>query len=748
MNKMGTSQSGSRDFAALGHKLQSLLQRGLRRRITPLQQMNEVECGATCLAMILHYYGRMTSITEIHEHYGSGRNGITAFNLLQAASDYGLRARAISHTSNDLRTVQLPAIVHWEFNHFVIVEDWSHHGVTIIDPATGRERLSLIQFSERFTGIIILLEPGAQFLRHTDYPRLSLRTYAAQYIRQSPWLLAQIVGATLLLQAFGLAVPLLTKIIVDQIVPQNMINIMQLLGIGLVLLLLSQGVVMFLREMLLLYLQIRIDTQTMPAFFEHLLNLPLRFFQHRARGDILTRLASNMEIRDIISSRLVATLLDAAMVSLTLSILLTQSLLFGLCVLGIGLVQTLVLIVTAPLIRRQAQQELTSISNCQSYETEVLTGIATIKAAGAEPHALEHWLNLFFRQLHLSSRQHYVLTTINIMMSTLRTLLTLGILWFGTLQVLSGQLPIGTMLALSSLAAICLNPLVSLIQSGLDIQFVRTHLERIADVVEAAPEQDTSRTIPPPQLTGQISLQEVSFQYDTQGTKIIDAVSLTIAPGQKVAIVGRTGSGKSTLGKLLLGLYVPTTGNICYDAIPLRYLNYRSLRTQCGAVLQESTIFSGSIRQNIAFNNPQLPPEEIVKAAQIAALHDDILQMPMSYETPVAEDGAALSGGQRQRLAIARALAHQPAILLLDEATSALDVITERQVEQNLAGLSCTQIIIAHRLSTIQSADLILVMDHGRLVESGTHGELLRQQGHYASLIQHQLAPEERLSSV
>ena len=272
---------------------------------------------------------------------------------------------------------------------------------------------------------------------------------------------------------------------------------------------------------------------------------------------------------------------------------------------------------------------------------------------------------------------------------------------------------------------------------------VRSHFERIADVLEAEPEQEVEQTQLPPRLTGQIRLEGISFQYDPNSPYVLDNIDVQIEAGQKVAIVGRTGSGKSTLGKLFLGLLIPTEGEIFYDGLPLRSLNYQAVRAQFGVVMQEASIFSGSIRHNIGFNDPTVGMEQIVKAAQAAALHEEIVQMPMGYETFVSEGGSALSGGQRQRLALARALAHEPAMLLLDEATSSLDVVTERIVEQNLNALACTQIIIAHRLSTIRHADMILVLDEGTLVESGSHEELLARNGFYANLIQSQLADGE-----
>ena len=716
------------------------------RRVPTRYQMSNFECGAACLAMILSYHGRRTGVAECREQWSPGRDGLTAGGLIKTASSFGLQVTARSVEPHELAAANLPAVAHWEFNHFVVLERWSPRSVHIIDPGTGRRRVSAEEFDAGFTGVILEATPGPDFQR--EGPR-----------RESPWIgylrtmlrargfasgLIQILAASVLLQVLSLIFPLVTKIVVDDVLPLQMTNMMVVLGAGLLTFVAAQSLGGFMRSALMISLRSKLDSRLMSLFFEHLLSLPFKFFQQRASGDLLMRLSSNSMIRELLTNQTVSVMLDGSFVLGYLAILLVAMPRFGIVVFGLGFLQAGVLLLSRGRIKHLAQSELAARSEEQSYLVEVMKGIAVLKSSGAEPRAFDRWWNLFVKQLNASVSRSFFSAVLEAVMSTLRIGCPLLLLWIGAMYVLEGRVSLGTMLAVNALAASFLTPLAAIVSIAQQVQMMGASLERVADVLQSEPEQPAREKLNTAQVNGLIEVENVSFRYDSNSPLVLRDVSLTVKPGQKIALVGQTGSGKTTLAMLLLGLYRPTSGEIRFDGAPLETFDYRSLRSQIGVVLQEPVLFSGSVLENITLANPDLRLEDVVWAAKLAAIHDEILAMPMKYETLISEGGAALSGGQRQRIALARALAHKPSILLFDEATSHLDVVTEELVDRNLAALSCTRIVVAHRLSTIRNADQILVLDHGCVIERGSHQELLAQSGFYARLIEKQVEGDHR----
>ena len=449
------------------------------------------------------------------------------------------------------------------------------------------------------------------------------------------------------------------------------------------------------------------------------------------------RLSSNSSIRDALASYTVSAVLDGALVIVFLAALLKLAPLFGLAALGLAALELTILLSSTQQLNRLLEQDLFCQADAQSCLVESLMGIGTLKASGAEESTLHRWAALLEKQVAASSARNKFGAQTEALGGLLRTFAPLGLLWLGGMEVSHGAMTLGSMFAVSALATSFLQPVASLVASAQRIQLAKAYLERIADVMEAQREQPPDLK-PAAPLSGSLELCRVSFKYDAQSAEVLRDVSLKIEAGQKVAIVGRTGSGKSTLAKLILGLYVPTDGEILYDGERFKGMSYPTVRRQWGVVMQDAFVFSASVRENIAFHLAGLPMDEIKEAARLAEIHDDVAGMPMGYETRIGECGNSLAGGQRQRLAIARALVSKPRMLLLDEATSQLDAITESRVDQNLNRLGCTRLVIAHRLSSVRNANLIVVMRDGRVVEQGRHSELLAVGGEYSELLKTQ----------
>ena len=707
------------------------------KRVPVILQMTPNECGAACLAMILSYYGRETTISECRQYLDGGRDALSARSIVQAARDLGLRVRAFSLEPYSLGEVATPAIVHWNFNHFLVLEQWSPEEIKVVDPAAGRRKLTAEEFNNGFTGVVLTMQPGADFRPQPATDKLSWRSYLGDLLQApgSKNLLFQILAASAFLLLLGLVFPLFTMILIDVILPDQAYSLLTILGVGMIILVGAQVILGYLRGSLSLYLEARLDTEVMLGFFEHVLKLPFRFFQERTSGDLLMRLGSIAIIREVLTGETISAVLDGTMAFFYLLVLLVWQPLFALLALFFGLLQIGLLLISTRRLYELTERDLAAQAESQSYLVEALSGVATLKAGAVEERAMEHWSNLFFKQLNISIKRSHLGNLVEAGREGIGALAPIVFLWIGALMVLNGDLNLGAMLAVTTLAVSFLGPLSSFASTGQQLQLIGAHLERISDVLQTAPEQEAQSTQTIAQLSGRIELRNVSFRYHKQAPWAVVGASVQIEPGQKIAIVGRTGSGKSTLALLLLGLYPLDEGEILYDGLPLSQINLRSLRSQFGVVLQEPSLFSGSIRRNIAALDPAVTLDQVIDAAELAAIHEEIDAFPMAYETIIAEGGLDLAGGQRQRLAIARALVHRPALLLLDEATSDLDVLTENIVDQNLSQLPCTRIVIAHRLSTVRNADLILVLDQGFIVERGTHRELLALGGAYAALV-------------
>jgi ATP-binding cassette subfamily B protein len=723
--------------------LAKLVRFGKRRQIPHVQQLEAADCGAACLAMVLAYHGRNVRLDDVRTAVGVSRDGANALSILRAGEAYGMRGRGLKVEIESLEYLQPGTILHWGFNHFVVFEGVAPRGVSIVDPASGRRFVPMERFRRSFTGVAIELVPSNEF-QTTPADRSFIWSYLKQLMSEHR-VLARVLVTSILLRLFALAAPLLTGFIVDRVVPRSDHHLLWVIGGGLLMMVVFQFLAVLIRGHLLLQLRTNLDTKMTLGFVDYLVGLPYVFFQRRAEGDLMMRVNSNAIIREMLTSNTLSALLDGALVLIYLVLIMVLNSDIGLLVLGLGVLQVLTFASMRRRYRELMAQSLEAQARSQSYLVELIGGIATLKAMGAEHRAVEHWSDLFVDELNVSLARGRLVTWFDSVMDALRMASPLLILLVGALLVLDGDLTLGTMLALNALAASMLMPLSTLILSAVQLQLLGSYVERLDDVFRTPPEQTRSEVVQPPKLRGRIRLEDISFRYGPSTAYVVRNVSLEIEPGTSVAIVGKSGSGKSTLAKLLLGLYLPTEGEIYYDDHNLTELDLGAVRRQLGIVPQTPYIFASSMRSNIALGNPRVPMARIEEAARLACIHDVIAALPMSYETLVGAGGGSLSGGERQRLALARALVHEPAILLLDEATSALDTKTETQVMANLERMRSTRIIIAHRLSTIVNADVILVMSEGRIVEQGSHETLMAQHGYYHDLISAQTRAAEDL---
>lgn len=707
----------------------------------PLQmQASEVECGAASLAMVLSYYGRHTAIAEIREAMGLSRDGSSAVEILVQARAHGMETRSYRAEPSALRELVLPLIVHWNMSHFVIVERFTSDGAVIVDPAVGRMHITEQEFSDQFTGVALELYPGERFETRRRQAR-GMFSFILPHFPRSPGVLTVVVATSAVLTVLGLLPAFLTGYVIDSILPSRSEDLLWILAGGAVVFALTHGAVTLARSELLLWLQTRTDWSMMTGFLRHLMSLPYKYFQIRSGGDLIVRVSSTSYVRDLLSSQILAVVLDLVLLTVYLVVIGAHSLLFVGIIMLVGLVQLVVMAATAPRAQRLTERELHVLGEAQSTMLEAVNGAETVKSTGAEEVMVRRWSGRFAAQLQASLRRQRLDNALDATMTLITVVSPMLLLVVGASLVFHGQLGIGMMMTLIALSGAALAPVAQLGRNIKNFQIVRVHLDRLRDVLDEQPEQADSAGRPAPDLESAVVIEDVAFRYSGTGPNVLEGIGLSLEPGTTTAIVGSSGAGKSTLARLLLGLYRPTEGSIRFGDHHLSDLDVHKLRRRTGIVTQDTDLFSGSILSNLTIGSDEIDLESVIEAADLACIHEDIVQTPMAYDTVLGEGGSGLSGGQRQRLALARALVRHPKLLLLDEATSHLDAATEERVHRNLQGLDCTKVVIAHRLSTVRDADTILVLERGRIVESGNHEDLLALNGVYADLIDRQLQP-------
>jgi len=654
------------------------------------------------------------------------------------AAMMGLHVSGVRVPANQGTRLQTPALIPWQ-GGFAVVRGANARGLLLASPRQGWVEIPPDQLPEAFPdGIdVLMLERSSA----TPEERFGFAWFwpALQRYRG---ILTQVLIASFVVQLFSLANPLLIQVIIDKVINQRSLDTLQVLGFALVVVTLMEGLIGALRTFLFSETTNRIDLRLGAEVIDHLLRLPLNYFDRRPVGELGTRIAELEKIRNFLTGQALTTLLDTAFSVIYIAVMLIYSWLLTLIALCVLPIQIGLTVLGAPLFRRQYRDAAQENARTQSHLVEVLTGIQTVKAQNVEMISRWKWQDLYGKYISRTFEKTITGTALNETSQVLQKLSQLLVLWVGASLVLSGDMTLGQLIAFRIISGYVTQPLLRLSSIWQSIQELKVSFERLADVVDTPEESDEAdkQKIPLPPIAGEVRFDDLCFSFTPGGTQVLRHIDFTIAAGTFVGVVGQSGSGKSTLTKMLARLYSPGSGRILIDNYDIDKVELYSLRRQIGIVPQEPLLFTGTVAENIALTDPDASSDAIVQAARLACAHDFIMELPAGYSSNVGERGAGLSGGQRQRLALARTLLSQPRLLVLDEATSALDYDTERRVCDNLLDnlKHCTVFFITHRLSTIRRAELIVMMHEGAIVETGTHDELMERRGRYYALYRQQ----------
>ena len=710
---------------------------------TPLLlQMHSSECGAACLGSVLAYFGRWVPLAELREKCEVSRDGSSAASILRASRHYGLECSGLSLRADQLRKLELPLILFWQFSHFVVLEGFDSDNFHLNDPSTGRRRLSTEEFNKGYSGIALRFKRGAEFSPGGEPP--SLLKQLGMLLVGSRRALTGVIACGLMLTLLSLIVPVSLSVFVDDVLENR-----GRWG-GLVAALVGGGVLVYILTLLkhrfLQRLAVRISVTGYSRSLSRLLRLPVEFFAHRLAGDLTDRVSSIDRVAKNLTDQCLVLIIDMAMSAVLFIAMLAYDALLGLAVLLLAVLHGILTHFLSSFrgVRTQAMRREQGL--LIGLGMQMLSHADNLRMTGSDDRFFSRWSGQQARELH--ARQLYselgaVNTALPGMIAALRSAMILGV---GGGLALAGEMSLGALVGFYILAEMFLAPIVRFLEFGDQRQALETDLQRLEDISRSTEDPIFSRRSSETesiatfngrlQLAGQLELRNVTFGFNKSRPPLIKDFNLAIKPGQRVAVVGPSGSGKSTLARLVSGFYHPWSGDILFDGHLRDEIPEEVLRQSISMVDQESVLFSASLRDNITLWNPAVPDEAIFAATRDACIHDEILLRSRGYSTLVEEAGANFSGGQRQRLEIARALVGNPTVLILDEATSALDAATEESVDDALRRRGVTCLIVAHRLSTVRDCDQIVVLDKGVEVQRGTHDELIAdKEGTYYRLV-------------
>ncbi|BAZ52076.1 ABC transporter, transmembrane region [Nostoc sp. NIES-4103] len=715
--------------------------RDIRVKTPTVLQMEAVECGAAALGIILGYYGRIVPLTELRRECGVSRDGSKASNMVKAARRYGLEAKGLRKELKQLQTLRPPYIVFWHFNHFLIVEGFGKKRVYLNDPSTGPRTVSHQEFDQGYTGVVLVMEPSKEFVKGGRKTSIAVSLWERLNAAFGALIYCLIAG--FLLTLVGLAVPVLTQVFVDDILIEQRQHWLRPLLLVMAITTIMQGSLTLLRLKYLRRLKIKLAIGMSSRFLWHILRLPASFYAQRFAGEISDRTHLNDEVADVLSGKLATTIIDALMV-----------IFYALVMLQYDWVLTLIMVIFAAInvltlqwISRQRvdanMRLMQEYGKAAGVSIAALQSIETIKASGLESDFFARWSGYYTKAINSQQElgtTNQIFSVLPVLLSAVSSMLLLVV---GGLRVMDGHLSIGMLIAFQALTHSFQEPVNNLVNFGTTLQELEGNLVRLDDVLdnpiaESSKDRDNYASLisnSQSKLQGYVQLRDITFGYSRLEPPLIENFNLSIQPGQRVALVGGSGSGKSTIAKLVSGLYQPWKGEILFDGTCREQIPQQILTNSVAMVEQDILLFGGTVRDNLTLWDSTVKDNNLMKACKDAAIEDVVLSMSLGLDAQLIEGAANLSGGQRQRLEIARALVNNPSILVMDEATSALDAETEKIIDENLRRRGCTCIIVAHRLSTIRDCDEIIVLERGKVVQRGTHQQLWQVEGVYSRLI-------------
>jgi len=700
-------------------------------------QLEAAECGAASLAMVLGYFGRHAALEELRTLCGVSRDGSKASTLLKAARSFGLEAKGLKVEPEDLKSLKPPMIAFVNFNHFLVIEGVRGKMVYLNDPATGRRAVSMEEFSEGYTGVVLSFATGPEFRRGDTRPPL-WRALARRLkgFRVALWFVFLV---SLALVIPGIIVPIFSRVFVDYVLVRGLDDWISAILLGLGLTAVVRYILLELQSQTLLRITNSLTLETGRKLFAHLLSLPVSFFDQRFAGEVADRVRLSENLAELLTGKLVGAGISVVSTIFFAAAMFVYHPLLAAIVVALALLNVVVLIASTRALSDKYRKISIDEGKLQGTRISALKDIETYKASGAEEIVFSRWMGL--QTIVVNGRQAAARTSVWISQvpGLLSALIMATVLIGGGYLVMQGEMTLGMLVAFQSLSASFTGPIATLAGFGAELQQVRSYTQRLEDVLEQSPDlRFTDETDAPIKRLpgGAVHLKDVSFGYAPLDPPLIEGLNLKIGPGQRVALVGATGSGKTTVGKLIAGLEIPQSGDVLIDGISPHNWQRKALAARFAYVQQAVTLFEGTMRENLSLWDGTIPEASMIRAAHDAQIHNAISTRAGGYDAILAEGGGNFSGGGRQRIEIARALATDPSIIVLDEATSALDPISEQKVMDAIRRRGATCIIIAHRLSTIRDCDEIIVLDHGVPVERGTHEELLSNGSTYASLIE------------